>query len=91
MRANVATLSRERESLAARLARVGIRVRPTVTNFVLAEVGPGAPAAAARLMDGYGLVVRSFPEDHPLADSLRFTVRTPSDHDRLIDALEQIL
>jgi histidinol-phosphate aminotransferase len=91
MQANVAALDRGRRSLAARIEGLGIRVLPTVTNFVLADIGPGARAAASRLMDGFGLVVRSFPEDHPFATHLRFTVRSPSDHDRLIDALEQIL
>jgi histidinol-phosphate aminotransferase len=91
MRANVASLSREREALGARLSGLGIRVRPTLTNFVVGEVGPGARDTAARLMDGFGLVVRSFPDGHPFASFLRFTVRTPADHDRLIDALEQTL
>ena len=91
MRANVAAVERERRSLAGRIEGVGIRVRPTLTNFVLGDVGPAARDVAAHLMDGFGLVVRSFPADHPLSASLRFTVRTPADHDRLIDALERTL
>ena len=42
------------------------------------------------LMDA-GLVARTFPADGPLRDSLRFTVRTPQAHDRLITELARCL
>ena len=38
-----------------------------------------------------GLVVRTFPDDGPLAFYLRFTVRSPQAHDRLLSALRRRL
>jgi histidinol-phosphate aminotransferase len=91
MKANVAVICREREELAARLARLGLQIRPTVTNFVLARAGAMAPEIGQTLIRRHGLAVRTFPPDHYLADHLRITVRTPADHDRLIQALEDTL
>jgi len=91
MEDNVAAIIRGRDDLARRVAGLGLTVSSTATNFVLAEVGPGALEVAATLMDRSGLVVRSFPAGHPFDSFLRFTVRTHDDHDRLITALEKAL
>ena len=88
MRATVESLVAERGVFGARLRGLGFRVLPSDTNFLLCEVGAHARTLAADLM-GEGLVVRTFPEGGPLADYLRFTVRTPDAHDRLIDAIER--
>ena len=80
----------ERELLTKRLEEVGLRVLPSVTNFVLCEVGRRAHDVERLLMDR-GIVVRKFPTGGPLADYLRFTVRTPAAHDRLVAALTEIL
>ncbi len=37
-----------------------------------------------------GLVPRTFPSDHPLAGSLRVTVRASDENDRLLAALREL-
>ena len=87
MRANLARVERERTYLAAGLTAAGWRVGPSVTNFLLVRFGePAAAAAAAETLLRHGLVPRTFGEGHPLADSLRLTVRDREENDRLIDA-----
>jgi len=90
MKDTVAAVVEERMRLAAALASLGLRVLPSETNFLLCEVGSGANEVAARLMD-IGLVARKFPADGALGDYLRFTVRSASDHSRLLSALERYL
>lgn len=90
MRAAVATITAERTRLAGRLEELGLRVLPSQTNFLLCEVGPNAALVAKRLM-GEGLVVRQYPAEGPLAGYLRFTVRSPAAHDRLLAALRRSL
>lgn len=89
--ANVEAVTAQRDSLAARLAGLGFEMSPTVTNFVLARVGPGARDLAENLMWEDGIVVRSFPETHTLNLYLRFTVRSPAENDRLITTLSRRL
>ncbi len=90
MRRTVAAIVAERASLAERLAGLGLRVLPSAANFLLCEVGLEAHQVADSLQRR-ALVVRTYPSDGPLADYLRFTVRTAPEHDRLVDTLEQIL
>jgi histidinol-phosphate aminotransferase len=90
MRATVAALVEERDRLAERLAAVGLRVLPSQTNFLLCEVGPAVREVAAALMKE-GLVARTFSSDSPLGSFLRFTVRTPGAHDRLLTVLQRSL
>ncbi len=86
----VSALIEERAKLADRLAGAGFRPIAGDANFVLCEVGPHAHDLEAHLM-AEGLVVRKYAAGGPLADYLRFTVRTPADHDRLLDAIERNL
>ena len=90
MQATVASVAELREELTMSLTRLGLRVLPSVTNFVLCEVGPHAASVAEQLMTE-GLVVRKFPADGPLGNYLRFTIRTAAAHSRLITALERYL
>ncbi|MDH3397440.1 MAG: histidinol-phosphate aminotransferase family protein, partial [Acidimicrobiia bacterium] len=90
MRSAVAAITAERARLAGYLHDLGLRVLPSTTNFLLCEVGPQARSVADDLMKG-GLVTRTFPEDGPLASYLRFTVRSPRAHDRLLSALQRRL
>lgn len=90
MRSVVESAIAERARLAAGLQDLGLRVIPSLTNFLLCEVGPQARAVADGLMSE-GLVTRTFPADGPLASYLRFTVRTPRAHDRLLSALQRRL
>ena len=87
MRENLARVVGERERLSAGLQAAGWRVGPTVTNFLLVRFddAAGAAEAAERLLRR-GLVPRTFGAGHPLADSLRLTVRDRQENDRLIDA-----
>lgn len=86
----VADLNAARDGLAARLASLGFRVIPSVTNFLLCKVGPDAKRIAETLM-AEGLVIRAFPNNGPLEGYLRFTVRDQPAHDRLIEALRRAL
>jgi histidinol-phosphate aminotransferase len=81
----VAVVNAERKRLAAGLAAAGWTPEPSITNFVLVRFGrPGRAAAAAESMLREGLVPRTFGSGHPLAESLRITVRSPEENDRLI-------
>jgi histidinol-phosphate aminotransferase len=84
---NVARVAAERDRLARALAEAGWSVGPSTTNFVLVDLGSiDRAAAAAEALLRRGLVPRTFPETHPLADHLRLTVRSPEQDDRLIAA-----
>jgi histidinol-phosphate aminotransferase len=85
--ANIERVRRERERLSAALTGAGWPVGPSVTNFVLVDLGSveRASAAAEGLLQR-GLVPRTFPAGHALADHLRLTVRAPAENDRLIEA-----
>ena len=85
---NVQRVSAERDRLIAALRDAGWSVGPSVTNFVLVDLeSVDRAAAAAEALLQRGLVPRTFPETHPLADHLRLTVRSPEQNDRLIEAV----
>jgi histidinol-phosphate aminotransferase len=85
--ANVARVAAERERLIAALRGAGWSVGPSVTNFILVDLDSvDRAASAADALLRRGLVPRTFPESHPLADHLRLTVRSPEQDDRLIEA-----
>ncbi len=90
-RANIDRIERERARLAAAFADAGLPAGPSVTNFLLVDLG--TREAARALADGLlrrGLVPRTFGVDHPLADHLRFTVRDTLGDDRLIAAVREL-
>jgi histidinol-phosphate aminotransferase len=89
--ANIERVEAERARLQSELRALGWDVGASVTNFIL--VGFGSPDRAETVADGLlrrGLVPRTFPEGHPLADHLRLTVRDAPQNDRLIDAARAI-
>jgi histidinol-phosphate aminotransferase len=87
MLANVARVEGERDRLADGLRSAGWDVGPSVTNFVLARFeSPERAAATAEALLRRGMVPRTFGAGHPLADSLRLTVRNADENDRLISA-----
>ena len=90
MQSMVAAITDERKRLAAYLEGIGLRVLPSLTNFLLSEVGPQSHRVSRELMK-QGLVPRTFPADGPLGSYLRFTARSPAAHDRLLSALERSL
>jgi histidinol-phosphate aminotransferase len=88
---NVERVGAERARLTAALTEVGWSVGPSVTNFLLVDFGSVDRAAA--VADGLlrrGLVPRTFPDTHPLADHMRLTVRSPEQNDRLVAAAREI-
>jgi histidinol-phosphate aminotransferase len=82
-----AAIRSERARLGAALARCrGAVVYPSETNFVLVGV-PDAVAWFRTLLDA-GILVKNLHGWHPLLDNcLRITVGTPSENDRVIEAL----
>jgi len=91
LEANVARVARERTRLAASFRAAGFPASPSVTNFLLVDVG--GPPAARTIAHGLlvrGLVPRTFGADHPLAGHLRFTVRDETEDDRLIAAFAEL-
>ncbi|RLE11159.1 MAG: hypothetical protein DRJ28_11160 [Actinobacteria bacterium] len=88
MQRHVEGLVKERTRLSDSLSSLGIDPRPSSANFLLCDFGSQAPQIAEVLLTE-GLVVRRFPDDHPLVHFLRFTVRAPDENDRLINALRQ--
>ncbi len=91
MRENVARVERERVRLADGLAAAGWLPYPSVTNFVLANLG--SPERAAAVAEGLlrrGLVPRTFGAGHPFAHCLRITVRDPHENDQLLAAAQEL-
>jgi histidinol-phosphate aminotransferase len=88
---NVARVARERGRLADGLAAAGWTPYPSVTNFILADLGtPARAGATAEALMRRGLVPRTFPAGHPLAPCLRVTVRAPEENDLIIAAALEI-
>jgi len=88
---NLERVRRERTRLSEALRAAGWSVGPSVTNFILADLG--SPSRAAVIADGLlarGLVPRTFGSGHPLAGQLRLTVRDPEENDRLIAAAQAL-
>jgi histidinol-phosphate aminotransferase len=86
---NVARVIAERERLTEALMEAGWSVGPSVTNFVLVDLESVDRAAdAAEALLRRGLIPRTFPDGHPLADHLRLTVRSAAENDRLVSAVQ---
>lgn len=81
----------QRKRLTGALAQLGLTVPPSVGNFVLARFGDAdrAKAANAHLADR-GVIVRSVAA-YGLEDSLRITVGTADENDRLLAALTDFM
>ena len=89
--ANVARVDAERDHLADELRGLGWSVGPSVTNFLLVDLGTAERAAAvATGLMRRGLVPRTFPAGHPLAHTLRVTIRDRAGNDRFVDAVREI-
>ena len=89
--ANLERVVGERARLAAGLAAAGWSIGPSVTNFLLADLGSAERAAAvAEALLRRGLVPRTFGPGHRLADHLRLTIRDRAQDDRLLTAAHEI-
>jgi len=87
----VAAIAAERERFAQALRAAGWAPQPSTTNFLLVEfASTEAAEAAAEGLLSRGLIPRTFPADHPLAHSLRLTVRNQEQDDRLVAAAREI-
>jgi histidinol-phosphate aminotransferase len=81
----------ERERLTRELRAIGWDAQPSVTNFLLVVFpSPEAAAEAAEELLRRGMIPRTFPAEHPLADCLRLTVRSRAEDDRLLAAAREI-
>jgi histidinol-phosphate aminotransferase len=91
MVANVTRVAAERTRLTAALEALGWPVGPSVTNFLLVDLGsPERAGLAAEGLLRRGIVPRTFGDGHPLAGGLRLTVRTSAEDDRLLAAAAEI-
>jgi histidinol-phosphate aminotransferase len=85
--ANLSRVEVERARLANGLRDAGWQPEPSVTNFLLVPFADAERAAGvAESLLKEGLVPRTFPADHPLANCLRLTVRDRAQNDRLLAA-----
>lgn len=78
-----------RTSLSRELARLGLRVIPSVTNFLLIELGPNAAQVAQRLLQ-QGVIVREMSA-WKLNGFIRVTIGTMPENHRFIAALKRAL
>ncbi len=78
-----------RRQLVPALERLGLRVVPSVTNFVLVEVGSNASSVADALLRR-GVIVREMSA-WKLPGFIRITFGTPAEHRRLLAELKRIL
>ena len=80
---------RERERVHAALEALGLRVVPSHTNFLLVDFGRDGAALNLALMRR-GVIVRPMGP-YGLSQSLRVTIGLPSENDRFLAALREIL
>jgi histidinol-phosphate aminotransferase len=88
---NVRRVAAERKRLTDALTEAGWRVGPSVTNFLVVDFG--TPERSSLVAEGLlrrGLVPRTFGAGHPLAASLRLTVRDAEGNDRLIEVAQAL-
>jgi histidinol-phosphate aminotransferase len=81
----------ERERVQAALIAMGLRVRESQSNFLLAYVPVGVEAAAVqRELEAGGVLIRHFNQPR-LTDALRITIGTKSQNDKLLAGLRALL
>ncbi len=79
--------SAERARLLRELPALGVQVAPSQANFVLVDVGRSARPVYEALLKK-GVIVRAFAG---LPSSLRITIGTPAQNDRLLTSLAEVL
>ncbi len=82
----------ERARVTTELRTLGCRVPDSQSNFVLAELPAKSPKARELLLllETRGVLVRHFAQER-LHDSLRITIGTPAQNDRLLGLLRELL
>jgi histidinol-phosphate aminotransferase len=86
----VRRVAAEREKLAASLERLGFSVVPSATNFLL-TLPPVRASELEAALRSRGILARTFEHEPALADHVRFTVGTPPENQRLLEALTTII
>lgn len=86
----------ERDWLGKRLAQLGLQPFPSVANFVLVRLPPGAPSAISvreSLITQYGIVIRDCSSYRGLEQGryFRIAVREHAANEKLIHALKEVL
>ncbi|MDQ3289000.1 MAG: histidinol-phosphate transaminase [Pseudomonadota bacterium] len=79
----------QRSALTEALRTRGLRVFPSVTNFLLTEFGPGTAAIESALV-AHGVVLRPMG-GYGLPHCLRITVGTREENRRLLGVLDRVL
>jgi histidinol-phosphate aminotransferase len=85
----VAEVVRNRGELHGELERLGFDVVPSAANFVFCRPPKPAAEVAAALRERK-ILVRHYDRD-PIAGWIRITVGTREQHDKLLDALKEVL
>lgn len=83
-----AKVIQERQRVGDRLAKLGWRIAPSESNFLLAKPAKSGPSAKDihESLKRAGIFVRYFDQDR-LRDKLRITIGTPEQNDQLLQAL----
>jgi len=89
MARTVAVNAAGREYLYREFNRLALTYAPSHTNFILVKVGAHAREVFQKLLEK-GVIVRPCT-GYDLPDSLRITIGTQAQNERLIDALEDVL
>jgi len=90
MEDNVGKVKKTRDALSVSITRLGFKVYPSQSNFVLASIPGRNLRGIYEELKREGILVRYF--DTPrLRDCIRITVGTDSEISRLLDALQGIL
>ena len=89
LRKTLGAVEAGRRHLTRELARLGLSARPSVTNFLLIELGPKAVELARRLLE-QGVIVRDM-RAWKLDGFLRVTIGTMPENRRFIAALKRCL
>lgn len=86
-----AAVRQERTRVQAALIALGLRVRESQSNFVLAYVPAGVDAGSVQTqLEAAGVLIRHFKQPR-LEDALRITIGTQSQNDRLLAGLRSVL
>ena len=79
--------------LSHELRAIGVRVYPSVCNFLLVRVPPDpamSVSAVCQHLWNHGILVKSLTE-YGLGDCLRITVGSEEENHALVDALREVL
>lgn len=86
MLSNVSLLAQQRERVSEALENLGLEVFPSESNFVLVS-GFSDPRAVFDYLLEHGLIIRKAT----IESSLRITIGTPAENDRLLELLPEAL